>query len=110
MKDAGWKPVLQGGNRYTIGNGVRRGGGPPLGGATMQRNLWAMAAVLTAAVGVRADETAAVQAVEKLGGLVRRDDQAPGKPVIAVNLGFKRVTDQDLKVLADLKQLQSLSL
>ena len=43
--------------------------------------------VLTA-VDLRADEAEekAVKAIEKLGGKVRRDEKADGKPVVAVDL------------------------
>ena len=50
----------------------------------------------------RADEASAVNAVEKLGGTVTRDDKLPGKPVIGVNLNNTRVTDAGLKELKDL--------
>ena len=61
----------------------------------------------------RADEASAVNAVEKLGGKVTRDDKLPGKPVIGVNLGGLvpgKATDAGLKELKDLKQLTSLDL
>src|SRR5215510_11853533 len=58
----------------------------------------------------RADEAAAVKAIEKLGGKVTRDDKLPGKPVVAVDLGSTTVTDAGLKELKELKTLQSLSL
>src|SRR5205807_2374809 len=55
-------------------------------------------------------EDRAVQAVEKLGGKIIRDDKAPGKHVIAVDLRETHVTSGELKELAALKQLQSLDL
>jgi len=60
----------------------------------------------------KADEAVdkAVQAIEKLGGEVTRDESAPGKPVTLVNLTDKQVTDADLKVLAPLKSLKTLIL
>src|SRR5947208_10389805 len=58
----------------------------------------------------RADEASAVEAVEKLGGKVTRDDKLPGKPVIGVNLNHSKVTDASLKELKDLKQLTTLIL
>ncbi len=66
--------------------------------------------VLTAA-DLRADEAEekAVQAVEKLGGYVRRE-KADVKPVVAVHLIGERVTDAGLKEVAALKQLQTLIL
>ena len=44
-------------------------------------------------------EDQAVAFVEKLGGKVTRDEKAPGRPVIIVNLSFKQVTDAGLKEL-----------
>ena len=58
----------------------------------------------------RADEEAAVKAVEKRGGKVRRDDKAPDKPVVAVDLRSTLTTDADLKVLKECKHLQVLDL
>ncbi len=68
--------------------------------------------LLLAAAPVRADdaEDQAEKAVQKLGGMVVRDDKDPAKPVIKVDLSFKKVTDVDLKALADLKGLRSLDL
>jgi hypothetical protein len=74
----------------------------------MRAGVWAVAVLLAAAVGVRADEVAAVKAVEKLGGTVGHDDKAPGKPVVFVNLHKTKVTG--LKELKRLKQLQALFL
>ena len=56
-------------------------------------------------------EDKAVAFVEKLGGKVKRDDKAEGKPVRGVDLADRtKVTDAGLKELAALKQLQSLDL
>jgi hypothetical protein len=76
----------------------------------MRRRAWAVALLMTAASGVRADEAAAVQAVEKLGGGIARDYKAPGQPVIGVTLKGPQITDAVLKDLADLKDLRSLNL
>src|SRR5262245_37377222 len=54
----------------------------------------------------RADEAAAVKAIEKLGGIVTVDEKQPGKPVVGVDLGGSEVTDASLKVLKELKSLQ----
>src|SRR5262245_54211681 len=75
----------------------------------------ALIAVLVLAVcgmTLRADEAEdrAVKAVEKLGGKVTRDDKQPGKPVIALDLSWTKMTDTRLKDLKDLKDLQSLIL
>jgi hypothetical protein len=66
--------------------------------------------LLALMVRVRADEGSAVEAIEKLDGVVIRDDKAPGKPVIKVDLYNKPVMDEDLKVLKELKRVQVLRL
>jgi internalin A len=70
----------------------------------------AVVLILASAVSVRADEDAAVRAIESLGGKVTRDDKAPGKPVVKVVLSGSRVTDAGLKELKQLKQINSLEL
>src|SRR5262249_4255356 len=51
------------------------------------------------------------QWVEDIGGKLTRDEQAPGKPVVKVELAFnKKATDEGLKNLAELTSLRSLSL
>ena len=82
---------------------------------TMARKMiggFAPMLMLLAAVAVRADEAEdkAVQAIEKLGGKVTRDEKAVGRPVVEVDLFNRQVADADLKELAQLKQLQSLNL
>ncbi len=52
----------------------------------------------------------AVEAVKKLGGNVKRDERAPGRPVIAVDLAHTQATDADLKELANFKALKTLDL
>jgi hypothetical protein len=68
--------------------------------------------VMASSATCRADdaEDKAVAFVEKLGGSVFRDSTWPDKPVIDVNLDSTKVTDADLKELANLKKLTSLSL
>jgi len=66
--------------------------------------------LLVLAVAGRADEAAAVKAIEKLGGKVTRDDKQPGKPAVSVDLDLTKVTDADLKELKELKSLQGLRL
>ena len=60
----------------------------------------------------RADdaEDKAVAFVEKLSGTVTRDEKAPGKPVIAVDLRGRKLTDAGLKELTNLKNLTTLNL
>src|SRR6185369_4088031 len=62
--------------------------------------------------GLRADEAEdkAVKAIEKLGGTVKRDEKADGKPVVAVDWHYTRVTDAGLKELAAFKHLRELGL
>src|SRR5262245_57867784 len=59
---------------------------------------------------VRADEAAAVKAIEKMGGKVTRDDKRPGKPVLGVDLSQKQITDAGLKLLKEFKTLQMLNI
>ena len=66
--------------------------------------------LLVLAVAGRADEAAAVKAIQKLGGKVTRDDKLPGKPVVAVDLRSTLTTDADLNVLKECKHLQVLDL
>ncbi len=58
--------------------------------------------------GAQERSAAAVAAIEKLGGKVEVDREAPGKPVIVVNLSQTKITDdaiEHLKSLADLQEL-----
>jgi len=55
-------------------------------------------------------EEKAVKAIEALGGRVERDETLPGRPVVSVDLDGTKVTDSDLKVLRELKDLQTLDL
>lgn len=50
----------------------------------------------------RADEAEdkTIAYVKRLGGAFTLDDKAPGKPVVAVSLAYKPVTDAGLKELA----------
>jgi internalin A len=78
--------------------------------------LSAACLLLAAAAPLFADdaEDKAVQAVEKLGGKVVRDDKDPTKPVVEVDLFLRdkpsEMTDAGLKELAALKGLQKLKL
>jgi internalin A len=55
-------------------------------------------------------EDRAVMAVVQLGGKVKRDEKKLGKPVVEVNLSRTDVTDFELKRLAPLQGLLTLSL
>jgi hypothetical protein len=55
-------------------------------------------------------EAKAVAYVEKLGGIVNRDPNRPGDPVVSVHLRECKVTDADLKELAPFTELASLNL
>jgi internalin A len=55
-------------------------------------------------------EEAAVKAIEKLGGDVMHDKNDPTKPVVGVYLILTPAKDKDLKVLAGLKELKTLTI
>jgi serine/threonine protein kinase len=55
-------------------------------------------------------EARAADALQKLGGKIGRLVEAPGKPVVAVNLADTKVTDADLRALTALPHLQNLDL
>jgi hypothetical protein len=58
-----------------------------------------------------AEEKAAVEAIEKIGGKVIHDDKADGQPVVAVNLfDNQKVKGADLKHLRAFPQLRKLDL
>jgi internalin A len=79
----------------------------------VRKLLFAFAAFLSRFVSsVRADEgeARAVAFVESLGGKVTRDERAPGKPVVSVNLSGTQITDAGLKELAPLTNLTRLFL
>jgi hypothetical protein len=55
-------------------------------------------------------DTAVEAAITKLGGSFHRKKQSPGQPIFAVQLGLSKCTDADIKTLAELKALESLTL
>ena len=55
-------------------------------------------------------EDAAVKFIQDLGGRITRDEKAPNKPIVVVQLGSTKVTDAGLKHLVGLKQLRALFL
>jgi len=62
------------------------------------------------ASGATADESAAITALERLNARITHDDQAVGRPVIAVRLGGDRVQDATLQCLQAFPRLTSLTL
>jgi hypothetical protein len=64
----------------------------------------ALSLLLLSAAPLFADdpEGEAVRAVEKIGGVVIRDDKAPGSPVVEVQFKSPKVTDADLGTLSGL--------
>ncbi len=71
----------------------------------------ALAAVfLTAAHAADDPDAKTVAAVQKAGGKVERDDKAPGKPIINVNLGVSAANDETLAALTGLKSIKRLTL
>src|SRR5205814_5092336 len=70
-------------------------------------SVWVVLAMLPLAVGVRADEAAAVAELEKLGANITRNEK---QPVIGVVLARTKVTDAGLKHLKELKHLTRLDL
>ena len=60
---------------------------------------------------VRGDEAAAIVALERLKPYIQleRDDKRPGKPVIGVRLGTRKISDADLIHLKELKSLRRLA-
>src|SRR5262245_32608808 len=67
--------------------------------------------LLVLVVAGRADETAVVRKIEKLGGRITVENRQPGAPVVVgVDLGGTAVTDAGLKELKVFKSLQSLYL
>jgi hypothetical protein len=77
----------------------------------VMRWVCAFAVVFACGLVARADETTAVKWVEDVGGKLKRDDKAPGKPVVEVAFGpvNKKVTNDGLKELKNFKNLKSLT-
>src|SRR5262249_47628159 len=70
--------------------------------------VWVGLTDLVLVAASRADEAAAVKAVEKLGGKVRVDHKRPGNPVVEVDLSHVELSDAGLKELREFKNLQAL--
>jgi hypothetical protein len=77
----------------------------------MRAGLLALSTLLLGSA-VLADEAEhrAVEAVEKLGGRLTRDEKAADRPVIGLNLRYTRLNNAGLKELVGLKALRSLDL
>ena len=58
----------------------------------------------------KADRDRALAEVKKWGGKFEVDEQAPGKPVVAVNLGGTRIKDAGVATLKGLPNLRRLNL
>jgi internalin A len=73
---------------------------------------WMVLGVLGAPTSARPDdaEDKAAALVERLGGKFSRDEKAPGKPVVKVDLHYTLVSGADLRALAALKGLTHLDL
>jgi hypothetical protein len=60
--------------------------------------------------GLTPDALAAVAAVEKLGGTLKRDADQPGRPVVAVNLGNTKLKDPTVALLKAFPHLRELDI
>ena len=67
-------------------------------------------AELTGSTDKRTTEEKAIAEIQKLGGIVRRDEQDPIRPVVSVDLSRTLVTDAGLKNVAAFTQLKKLDL
>ncbi len=56
------------------------------------------------------EEEKPVQVIKQMGGAITRDEKAPGKPVIAIDLRLLPLKDEALKELAAFPQLKKLHL
>jgi internalin A len=66
--------------------------------------------VMVESQGAASDEENVIKALEALGGKVERDEAAPGKPAIGVDLSGTKAGDDDLKDIAALVELRRLDL
>lgn len=65
---------------------------------------------LAATTTARAEDEASIAALQKAGGKVERDDKAPEKPVLVVNLGVTQADDAVLGSLKGFGKIQKLTL
>src|SRR5438132_458861 len=78
-----------------------------------QRTAWALGVLVTVCGTTQAEDARVIAKLDQLGAFVRRDESKPGKPIVSVEvLGIleRRMTDADLKELAPLGDLRTLSL
>ena len=66
--------------------------------------------VLLGTTTARADDEAAIAALQKIGGKIERDDKAPEKPVKTVNLGVTQADDGALGSVKGFSKLEKLTL
>src|SRR6266852_6045879 len=71
---------------------------------------WIFLAILLVGGPARSDEASALATIEKLNGEVERAENEPGKPVVMVRLGGRKVTDDALKELSAFPELRTLYL
>src|SRR5581483_2615286 len=84
---------------------------PATGGTVVsKRNIGAMCMLLAFSGSARTDEASAVAAVKQFGGSIERDDKMAGKPVVTVIIHNAKITDADLKILKEFKELTELEL
>jgi internalin A len=78
----------------------------------MNLHLLVLCLLLVSVAAIRADEVEekSLKVVDALEGEYERANKREGKPVIKVELRGEKVTDERLKELLGLKQLQSLTL
>jgi hypothetical protein len=69
-----------------------------------------LAAELVVAQETEAERDLALAVVKRLGGSFRVDEEAPGKPIVMVDLRAGKTTDADLAQLKGLTRLQTLNL
>src|SRR5258708_24177 len=74
--------------------------------------MTALAVAVLTSVGKCGEESEekALQAVEKLGGRITRSTKKDGNPIVAVDIARTKATDEDLKGLKEIKNLQTLIL
>jgi internalin A len=74
--------------------------------------IFGVAALVTAAPAQEAGGSpdAEIAEIQKIGGKVERDEKAPEKPVVRVNLSITKAGDSDLARLKGLDQLKDLRL